>query len=301
MLIDLDRCTRCDECVQACVKTHDDGRSRLFLTGPRFDRYVVPTTCRSCLDPVGMIGCPVGSIHRGGNGQIEIEDWCIGCARCARQCPYGAIQMHDIGAMPEGAHGWRFRPAGLVGKDWFKPGHRDSDWAAGRAPFFLNRTFQEELSESGKVSEPGRVCFRRAFDLDAAVQASSGFTLELISPDAEARVWLNGVELQTDEKVKRNRRLFPIAEGGGVMRARKNVLAAQVRMNADAPGEVFFDVRIDQLRRLDAFDVEIRQVASLAVVCDLCTDLRTGPACVTACPHEAALRVDARSEFPGQA
>ncbi len=74
MLIDLDRCTRCDECVRGCVHTHDDGRSRLFLDGPRFGKYLVPTTCRSCPDPVCMIGCPVVSIHRGDNKQIVSED-----------------------------------------------------------------------------------------------------------------------------------------------------------------------------------------------------------------------------------
>src|SRR5581483_319590 len=108
MLIDLDRCTRCDECVRACVNTHADGRSRLFLDGPRFGQYLVPTTCRSCLDPVCMIGCPVGSIHRGDNKQIVIEDWCIGCEMCARQCPYGAIQMHDTGVIREESYGWRY-------------------------------------------------------------------------------------------------------------------------------------------------------------------------------------------------
>jgi Fe-S-cluster-containing hydrogenase component 2/CRP-like cAMP-binding protein len=94
MLIDLDRCTRCQECVKACVAAHDDGRTRLYLDGPRFEgRYLVPVTCRQCFDPVCMIGCPVGAINRGSGGEIRISDHCIGCSKCADQCPYGSIQM----------------------------------------------------------------------------------------------------------------------------------------------------------------------------------------------------------------
>ena len=153
MLIDLERCTRCDQCVDACVSAHDDGVTRLVREGQRYDKYLVPSSCRMCMDPVCMIGCPVGSIRRTENLNIFIEDWCIGCGLCAQQCPYDSIQMHKL------------------------------------------QEFGQEV---------------------------------------------------TDEFAR-------VAEGG-------NVVAVTER----------------------------------AAVCDQCSDLPTGPACVYACPHDAAVRVDAR-------
>jgi CRP-like cAMP-binding protein/Fe-S-cluster-containing hydrogenase component 2 len=99
MLIDLTRCTRCDQCVDACVDAHDDGLSRLIRSGPKLDKYLVPSSCRMCVDPVCMIGCPVGSIRRGEDLNILIEDWCVGCGVCARQCPYESIQMHPLDSL----------------------------------------------------------------------------------------------------------------------------------------------------------------------------------------------------------
>ncbi len=95
LLIDLEKCTRCDECVRACAATHDNV-TRLIRDGLRYDKYLVPTSCRSCHDPLCMIGCPVGSIRRKETLEIVIEDWCIGCSLCARNCPYGNINMHTI-------------------------------------------------------------------------------------------------------------------------------------------------------------------------------------------------------------
>ena len=51
-----------------------------------------------CEDPVCMIGCPTGAIHRSaGGGQVLInDDTCIGCATCANSCPYDNIRMVEI-------------------------------------------------------------------------------------------------------------------------------------------------------------------------------------------------------------
>lgn len=95
LILDLDKCTRCDNCVKACADSHD-GVTRLIREGLRFDHYLVPTSCRQCRDPLCMVGCPVGSIRRRNSLEIVIEDWCIGCGLCAKNCPYGNINMHPF-------------------------------------------------------------------------------------------------------------------------------------------------------------------------------------------------------------
>ncbi len=100
LLIDLENCTRCDACVRACAQAHD-GVSRLLRDGLRYEHFLVATACRSCRDPLCMTQCPVGSIRRKENLEIIIEDWCIGCGKCAELCPYGNINMHPLEVMKE--------------------------------------------------------------------------------------------------------------------------------------------------------------------------------------------------------
>ncbi len=95
LVIDLEKCTRCDNCVKACSDAHD-GVTRLVREGLRFDNFLIPTSCRHCRDPLCMIGCPVGSIRRRNSLETVIEDWCVGCGLCARNCPYGNITMVDL-------------------------------------------------------------------------------------------------------------------------------------------------------------------------------------------------------------
>jgi CRP-like cAMP-binding protein len=100
LVLDLQNCTRCDACVNACADAHD-GVTRLVRDGLRFDHYLVATSCRQCRDPLCMVGCPVGSIRRRNSLEVIIEDWCIGCGLCARNCPYGNINLHPFEVMAD--------------------------------------------------------------------------------------------------------------------------------------------------------------------------------------------------------
>ena len=40
-----------------------------------------------------MKDCPPDAIRRAANGEVFIEDSCIGCGNCERNCPYDVIQM----------------------------------------------------------------------------------------------------------------------------------------------------------------------------------------------------------------
>jgi CRP-like cAMP-binding protein/Fe-S-cluster-containing hydrogenase component 2 len=94
LVLDLEKCTRCDQCVKACADAHD-GVTRLVRDGLRLEHFLVATSCRHCLDPLCMV-CPVGAIQRQPSLDILIDNSCIGCGECAKNCPYGNINMHEF-------------------------------------------------------------------------------------------------------------------------------------------------------------------------------------------------------------
>ena len=106
LVINLDRCVRCGNCVRACHSRHT--YTRLDRRGPIFRRrakvekervhehIMLPASCRHCRDPECMIGCPTGAIQRFADGDVDINDNCIGCENCARKCPYGNITMQPL-------------------------------------------------------------------------------------------------------------------------------------------------------------------------------------------------------------
>ena len=57
MIIDLNRCTDCDDCVKACAVTHG-GNPRFIREGHRHAELMVATACMHCADPVCLSGLP---------------------------------------------------------------------------------------------------------------------------------------------------------------------------------------------------------------------------------------------------
>lgn len=108
LLIDEALCVGCDNCEKACAETHD-GTSRLDrAAGPSFAQVHVPTSCRHCEDPHCMKDCPPDAIRRAPNGEVYIQDNCIGCGNCERNCPYDVIQMANPKEEPPGLMSWLF-------------------------------------------------------------------------------------------------------------------------------------------------------------------------------------------------
>jgi CRP-like cAMP-binding protein/Fe-S-cluster-containing hydrogenase component 2/thioredoxin reductase len=96
LLIDEKLCVGCDNCEKACADSHD-GLSRLDReAGRTFAHLHVPTSCRHCEHPHCMADCPPNAIHRGPTGEVYIDDTCIGCGNCQRNCPYGVIRMDKV-------------------------------------------------------------------------------------------------------------------------------------------------------------------------------------------------------------
>lgn len=100
LVIDLDTCTRCDDCVRGCADTHG-GLPRFVREGEKYQNFLITRSCYQCQDPVCLIGCPTGAIRRAGVGDVvEIDaELCIGCQACYQKCPYNAITMVKTDAL----------------------------------------------------------------------------------------------------------------------------------------------------------------------------------------------------------
>ncbi|RYE72522.1 MAG: 4Fe-4S dicluster domain-containing protein, partial [Hyphomicrobiales bacterium] len=123
LLIDENLCVGCDNCEKACADSHE-GLSRLDReAGRTYAHLHVPTSCRHCEHPHCMADCPPNAIHRGPDGAVFIDDTCIGCGNCQRNCPYGVIRMDKVPPKKPSLLSWLFFGAGPG------PGEPDKKWA----------------------------------------------------------------------------------------------------------------------------------------------------------------------------
>ena len=119
LVIDETLCIQCDNCETACAESHG-GISRLRREiGPTFAFLHVAESCRHCEQPHCMKDCPPDAISRDINGEVFIDDTCIGCGNCESNCPYGAVEMMPRAPAKRGG-GWLWLLFGLGAR----PGRR---------------------------------------------------------------------------------------------------------------------------------------------------------------------------------
>ena len=128
LLIDENLCIGCDNCERACADSHE-GLSRLDReAGKTYAHLHVPTSCRHCEHPHCMADCPPNAIHRGPDGEVFIDDSCIGCGNCQRNCPYGVIRMDKVPPKKPSLLAWLVTGLGPG------PGEPPKGWSEKRVP-----------------------------------------------------------------------------------------------------------------------------------------------------------------------
>ncbi|MFP4590155.1 MAG: 4Fe-4S ferredoxin N-terminal domain-containing protein [Halobacteriales archaeon] len=144
MVINLDNCDGCLECMVACKGLHGTSRGAHWIYVMQYadpaqeeDKFFV-RTCMHCGNAPCEKVCPVGARHTRKKDGLVLTDYdiCIGCRYCMVSCPYGANYFQwgdpdtprqneafthdDRGVWVDGPP-----PIGAMGKCTFEPAWQD--------------------------------------------------------------------------------------------------------------------------------------------------------------------------------
>ncbi|WP_241241795.1 cyclic nucleotide-binding domain-containing protein [Sphingobium algorifonticola] len=165
LLIDEHLCVGCDNCEKACADSHE-GLSRLDReAGKTYAHLHVPTSCRHCEHPHCMADCPPNAIHRGPDGEVFIDDSCIGCGNCQRNCPYGVIRMDSVPPKKPGLLSWMLFGSGPG------PGEPSKTWRYKNAEPGVEKPKKAIKCDMCSGIEGGPACVR-ACPTGAAIRVS---------------------------------------------------------------------------------------------------------------------------------
>ena len=105
MIVDVDRCWGCKSCTVACkmmsgIPVGCASRVSVFRIETlgadgeaRCD--FIPVFCQHCEEPQCVANCPRNALYINEEGLVLLDSsLCIGCGKCERVCPYGAITFY---------------------------------------------------------------------------------------------------------------------------------------------------------------------------------------------------------------
>jgi Fe-S-cluster-containing dehydrogenase component len=105
LIIDLNKCTGCGVCEQACNQRNDLPEGKSFIhrlkKGDDPDCWCLPVQCQHCADAPCEKVCPAGATYHHPSGVVLVnEKTCVGCKYCAVACPYaGRVYDEDTGVV----------------------------------------------------------------------------------------------------------------------------------------------------------------------------------------------------------